>query len=177
MMHFDEVLRTFIAYFERESVEYALAGGLAIVAWGHTRLTHDVDFVVNGRDSDRVIAFAESAGYRTMHVSSGYSNHRHPDEAFGNIDFMYVYGETARQVFAGVTRLTVADTEVAVTRPEHLVAMKVNAMSSSPMRVLIDAPDIAFLLSLPDIDREKAREYFARHGLLKIYDELERERG
>lgn len=177
MMRFDEVLRTFISYFERESVEYALAGGLAIVAWGHTRLTHDVDFVVNGSDSDRVIAFAESIGYRTVHVSPGYSNHRHPEEAFGNLDFMYVYGETARQVFAGVVRLTVADTEVAVTRPEHLVAMKVNAMSSSPMRVLIDAPDIAFLLTLPDIDREKARDYFARHGLLQIYDELERERG
>ena len=90
---------------------------------------------------------------------------------------MYVYGETAKQVFAGAVRLNVADTDVVVTRPEHLVAMKVNAMSSSPMRVLIDAPDIAFLLSLPDIDREKAREYFARHGLLKIYNELERERG
>lgn len=47
-------------------------------------------------------------------------------------------------------------------------------MSSAPMRVLIDAPDVAFLLTLPDIDRSKAREYFARHGLLKIYDELER---
>jgi hypothetical protein len=121
-MQFDEVLKTFIRFFERESVEYALAGGLALVAWGHARSTHDVDFVVNGSDADRVIGFAESAGYRTLHVSPGYSNHRHEDEAFGNVDFMvWPYRRTRT-------------------------------------------------------DRAKAREYFAKHGLLKIYDELERTR-
>jgi hypothetical protein len=54
--------------------------------------------------------------------------------------------------------------------------MKVRAMKNSAMRVLIDAPDIAFLLSLPGLDRERVREYFSQHGLLKIYDELEKDR-
>lgn len=40
------------------------------------------------------------------------------------------------------------------------------------MRVLIDAPDVAYLLTLPGIDRNRVREYFLRQGLLKIYDEL-----
>jgi hypothetical protein len=54
--------------------------------------------------------------------------------------------------------------------------MKVRAMKNSPMRVLIDAPDIAFLLGIPGLDRERVREYFSEHGLLKIYDELEKDR-
>jgi hypothetical protein len=175
-MQFEEVLRTFIAWFESASVPYALAGGNALRAWGHQRLTYDVDFVVNGTDRRRAIAFAESLGYETAHASTGYSNHYHPDEAFGHVDFMYVYGPTADQIFAGVVRRTLGGIDLPVVRPEHLIAMKVRAMKNSPMRVLIDAPDIAFLLSMPGLDRERVREYFSEHGLLRIYDELEKER-
>lgn len=36
-MQFEDVLRTFVGFFDRESIPYALAGGLALVAWGHSR--------------------------------------------------------------------------------------------------------------------------------------------
>ena len=172
-MRFDEVLRTFSGFFEREGVRYALAGGIAVRAWGHSRPTQDTDFVVGGVDQQRVIGFAESLGYLTTFRSEGYSNHRHPTESFGNVDFIYVYGDTAEQVFRGAVKREVFEVQVPVTKPEHLVAMKVTAMANSPHRVLIDAPDIAYLLTLPDIDRANAREQFARHGLLRIFDELE----
>lgn len=44
-MQFDEVLRTWKEFFEREGVRYALIGGLAMSAWGSSRSTDDVDFV------------------------------------------------------------------------------------------------------------------------------------
>lgn len=175
-MQFDEVLRTWSGWFEAQGIHYAIAGGNALRAWGHTRLTYDVDFVVHGRDRERAIAFAESLGYLTTYVSDGYSNHHHRDEAFGHIDLIYVYGTTAEQVFAGSVERHLGNLAVPVVRPEHLIAMKVRAMKNSAMRVLIDAPDIAFLLTLPGLDRERVREYFSQHGLLKIYDELEKER-
>lgn len=90
---------------------------------------------------------------------------------------IYVYGATAEQVFAGSVRRSLVGVEMPVVRPEHLIAMKVRAMKNSAIRVLIDAPDIAFLLSLPGLDRDRVREYFSEHGLLKIYDELEKGRG
>ncbi|HWW60728.1 MAG TPA: hypothetical protein VN181_05110 [Thermoanaerobaculia bacterium] len=176
-MQFDAVLKTFKEFFEREGIRYALAGGLAVVAWGHQRPTNDADFVVGGTDGPRVRAFAESLGYETTHVSNGFSNHRHPNRTFGDLDLMYVYGDTAEQVFAGSRPRDALGVELPVTRPEHLIAMKVVAMKNSPLRVLIDAPDIAYLLTLPGIDRARAREYFAKHGLLKIYDELTQDLG
>jgi hypothetical protein len=175
-MQFDEVLTTWKDFFEREQIDYALAGGQAIAAWGHERSTHDVDFVVRGHDHPRIIRFAESLGYETTYVSDGYSNHHHPQHAFGHIDFMYVYGSTADSVLSGSVPRDRLGVRLPVVRPEHLVAMKVRAMKNSPMRVLIDAPDIAFLLTLAELDHERVREYFAQHGLLKIYDELEKER-
>lgn len=103
-MQFDQVLRTFADFFEREGIRYAVAGGAALVAWGHTRPTHDVDFAVDGNERERVIAYAEVLGYETTFASEGY------------------------------------------------------------------------LLSIPGVDRNRVREYFSQHGLLKIYDELEKER-
>jgi hypothetical protein len=97
-MQFDEVLRTWVTWFEAQPIAYALAGGNALRAWGHTRLTYDVDFVIDGKARAKAVAFAESLGYETAHESAGYSNHYHPDEALGHVDLMYVYGDTAEQV-------------------------------------------------------------------------------
>ena len=172
-MQFDEVLRTFAAFFEREGIRYAVAGGLAIHAWGRSRTTHDIDFVVDGTVQSRVIAFTESKGYRTLHASSGYSNHEHPDQTFGIVDFMYVYGETAERVFADASqRLVAGDAAAPVPKPEHLIAMKVQAIKNAPRRVSIDVPDIEYLLGLPGVDRNAVRDYFDRAGLLRIYDVL-----
>jgi hypothetical protein len=175
-MQFDEVLRTFVAFFEREAIRYAVAGGLAIHAWGRSRTTQDIDFVVDGGAQAKIIAFAESVGYATLHVSEGYSNHHHRTEAFGDVDLMYVYGTTADGIFAEATkRLIVGTVEAPVPRPEHLAAMKVQAIRNAPKRISIDVPDIEYLLTLPNVDRERIRDYFDRAGLLRIYDVIAKE--
>lgn len=175
-MKFDEVLRTFSAFFEKEGIRYALAGGTALLAWGHQRLTHDVDFAIDGVRRDQAVAYAEALGYETTFAGEGYSNHHHPNTDFGHVDFLYLYGSTADALFGATSRRNTLGVDLPVLRPEHLIAMKVHAMKSRPMRVLIDAPDIAFLMGIAGVDRQKVREYFSQQGLLKIYDELEKER-
>ena len=177
-MQFDEVLRTFSEFFEREAIRYAVAGGLAIHAWGRSRTTEDIDFAVDGIAQERVIRFAESIGYATLHSSEGYSNHEHPDEAFGFVDLLYLYGATADSVFADSARRLVAGEATApVPKPEHLIAMKVQAIKNAPRRIPIDVPDIEYLLTLPGIDRRVVRDYFERAGLLRIYDVIEKDAG
>ncbi|HYC60938.1 MAG TPA: nucleotidyl transferase AbiEii/AbiGii toxin family protein [Thermoanaerobaculia bacterium] len=175
-MQFEEVLRTFTEWFEREGIRFAIAGGLAIHAWGRSRTTQDIDFAIDGTARDRAIAFAESIGYVTLYVSDGYSNHEHPDQAFGRVDLMYLYGSTADRVFNDAARRLVAgDSEAPVPKPEHLIAMKVQAMKNAPRRVSIDVPDIEYLLTLPGIDRAAVRDYFQRAGLLRILDVIEKD--
>jgi hypothetical protein len=175
-VQFDEVLRTFSSFFEREGIRYAIAGGLAIHAWGYSRTTQDIDFMVDGAVRERVIAFAESIGYRTLHVSEGFSNHDHPEEHFGRIDLLYVYGTTAERLFASASPQFVAgDVQAPVPTPEHLIAMKVHAIKNAPRRVSIDVPDIEFLMKLPGVDQSVVRDYFDRAGLLRIYDVITRD--
>jgi hypothetical protein len=175
-VQFDDVLHTFARFFEREHIRYAVIGGLALQAWGHTRFTRDVDLVVERHARERVVAFAESLGYETLHVSEGYSNHVHGQADLGRVDFMYVDADTAEKLFPETTtRPIVGDFAAPVPAPEHLLAMKAMAMKNSPQRVLIDSPDVQFLLRLPGVDRAAVRDYFARHGLLELFDAIQKQ--
>jgi hypothetical protein len=171
-MQFDEVLLSFTGFFQREHIRYAVIGGLAIRAWGHVRTTQDGGFVVEQASKGRVVAFAESEGFETLHVSEGYSNHvRHSDR----VDFMYVDTATADAIFGQAeTREVVSDIRLPVARPEHLSAMKALAIKYNPRRGWRDVDDVLFLLRLPGVDRQAVRDYFVRKGLLDTFNEIER---
>src|SRR3712207_7577999 len=47
-----------------------------------------------------LIKFMESLGYKTVYRSSGYSNHSHAEPRWGDVDFVYIRGETSRKIFA-----------------------------------------------------------------------------
>jgi hypothetical protein len=174
-MKFDQVLTLFTTHFDAENIRWALVGGLALQAWGYSRFTHDIDIAVEGRHREQVLQFAESVGYETLHVSEGHSNHLHPSDDLGRVDFMYVHGETAEKVFDRArVRPIVGEFSGRVASPEHLAAMKGIAMKNAPRRVLIDSPDVEFLLSVEGVDREEIRNFYARHGLLELFDAISR---
>jgi hypothetical protein len=90
------------------------------------------------------------------------------------VDVIYVSGTTARAVFAGCAKKMIAPGVLApIPRPEHLVAMKVQAFSSDPTRYS-DLTDLHFLLALPELDQAMARGYFESAGLSGYYEQLRR---
>lgn len=176
-MQFDRVLRTFAEYFERERIRYALIGGLAVHVWGRVRPTRDVDFAVDAGRSKDVQAFVESLGFSTVYASDAFSNHAHSEPAWGHVDFMYLRGRTADTVFEAATRKELVEGHpMPVASPEHLAMMKAVAMKSFPHRTLYEGEDVRTLLKVPGVDREAVRDYFARHGLLELFDAIETKR-
>lgn len=176
-MQFDAVLRTFSEFFEREGIRYAIIGGLAMQAWGHARFTKDLDIAVRRSDQQRVLAFADSLGYEAFHVARGFSNHDHPDKTRGRIDFMYPDDATAERMFAAAVRkLIVGVVEAPVASPEHLAMMKGLAMRENEARILYEGEDVRHLLSLPDVDVAAVRDYFAKIGMLELFDAIRKAR-
>ena len=124
-MRFARVLRDLSGFLEGQGLGYALIGGHALAALGLARTTLDLDLVVESRGQEELRAYLEAEGYATLHRSAGYSNHLHSNPERGRIDCVYVGGETAAQLFAGVRHMTGPGGEtVPVPRPEHLAAMK-----------------------------------------------------
>jgi hypothetical protein len=112
-------------------------------------------------------------GYETLHASSGYSNHLHRDAAMGRLDFVYVSGDTSRQLFGSARKLLVlGEMSIPVPRAEHIAAMKIQAMKNDPERTFQEMADILFLMQLPGINKLEIREYFERQGLKGKYEEI-----
>jgi hypothetical protein len=64
-VRFDEVLRTFAEFFEREGVRWAVIGGLAEGAYGNPRHDMKVAFVIDRAARVRVTTFVESLPLET----------------------------------------------------------------------------------------------------------------
>jgi hypothetical protein len=153
----------------------AVIGGVALSAYGHPRLTIDLDIVTDAAAQDTVVRLMETQGFLTLHRSVGYSNHRHTDRDRGRVDFMYVRGETAERIFTSAREHPgPGGRPIQVPKPEHLIAMKVQAMKESPERTWQDMVDVAFLLRLDGVDQGEARGYFVRAGLEEQWNELAR---
>jgi len=172
-MDFARVLNLLGGYFSRSNQSFAVVGALGIAARGVGRTTFDVDIVARSEAQGRLIAFLESKGYRTDHRSSGYSNHVHEDCELGRIDVIYVSGETAIEIFEGVTMHDGPGGEVIpVPRVEHLAAMKLFAIKNNPQRVMQDLDDIGRILDLENVNRGEIRAYFQKYGLEDLLERL-----
>ena len=174
-MDFASELGTVRAFLADRRFRVAVIGGVALGAYGNPRLTLDLNIATDAAAQGTLIAFMESQDFPTLHRSPGYSNHRHPQR--GRVDFMYVRGDTADRVFGSTTELPgPGGNPIPVPKPEHLIAMKVQAMRDDPERGLQDLVDIAYLLQVDGIDRDEARGYFVRAGLEERWHELTRTR-
>jgi hypothetical protein len=174
-LNFARVLEVISVFLEEKGHRYALIGGVALAAYGLARTTLDLDFVLDAEAEEDVIGFLESRGYQTLHRSSGYSSHVHPDLRWGRVDILYVRGETSREIFGACrTSLGPGGVTVLLPKPEHLAAMKTLAMKNDPGRTFQEMADIRFLLHLPGVDRQEIRAYFERYGMGERFDELEK---
>jgi hypothetical protein len=161
-------------FFEERGEPFAVVGGLALLAYGAPRATFDVDLLARRGARDDFVAFLEARHFATLGVQPGFSNHQHEEPALGRLDVIYVSGTTAEAVFAGCAEKTIAPgVTVPVPRPEHVVAMKVQAFAKDRTRYS-DLADLQFLLALPDLDQGLARNYFESAGLPEYWEQLRR---
>lgn len=176
-MDFARELDEIGAFLDQAGHPHAVVGGVALAGYGHPRMTLDLDLVTDAAAQDALVAFMESRGFETLHRSTGYSNHLHPDRRRGRVDVVYVRGETARRVFAELRTLPgPGGRAIKAPKPEHLIAMKVQAMRDAPERTWQEMVDIAHLLGLEGVDRAEVRGYFEKNGLLARWEEIDRVR-
>lgn len=154
-------------------MDYALAGAFALKAYGYVRATQDIDFAVRQEDQFAIIQFLESLGFETLYRSTGYSNHAHALSGLGQIDFIYVSGETATAIFSEAQKRSILrDVRLPVVTPIHLVAMKVFAIKNEPRRRFREMADIEYLMSLPEVTIEDVKIYFEKQGLLEVFEQI-----
>lgn len=164
-MKIEPFIRQFVTYCESNKVDYALIGAFAMQAYGYTRATRDIDFVVRGRSQEKIVSYLESIGFETLHRSKGYSNHLHPIGPI-RIDFVYVDDMTAGKIFKETKLVAIfKNITVPVVKAEHLLTMKLFAAKNAPERQLRELADIKELVKTADIDKGYVKKMFEKYGL------------
>jgi len=169
-MNLKETLKTLIAMFNEQKVDFVLSGGLALSTMNVFRFTKDIDFLIFEESREKVHEIMMRLGYELQDFSSDeIRSYLSPLKVFGQVDFLLAKRKYTRAMMRRALKKDVFNGlfQVKTVRIEDLMGLKIQAIVNDPEnRYLIDAPDIQRLLSIhrDHIDMEVVREYF------KIFD-------
>ena len=173
-MDFGKVLGAVDSEFGEQGIAWAVVGGVAVILYGVSRTTLDVDIAADGDRQEEILTWLYKVGYECLHSSRGFSNHVHPQSSWGRLDVIYLRDSTRRDVLGNSRRLPgPGGLDVPVIEERHLIAMKAYSCKVDPGRRSQDLSDIRALARLRSVSESEVREIFERYdvsGLLKDSD-------
>ena len=176
-MNLKEVLKTLIAKFHEQKIDFILSGGLALSTMNIFRFTNDIDFLVLEESKTLIHEIMTGLGYELQDFSSDeIISYLSPVKVFGQVDFLLAKRKYTKAMMKRALKKKVFDGEYEVKTllPEDLIGLKIQAIYNDPKnRYLIDAPDIQRLLALhkDKMDLQLVREYFKLFGKEELLDE------
>jgi hypothetical protein len=69
-----EELRKVISAFDKNQIDYALCGGLAMAVYDHPRATIDIDMLIPGEAFERIPEIAKELGYSIRGLDMSFAN-------------------------------------------------------------------------------------------------------
>lgn len=150
-MNLYDELRGVLQELDRQGVEYALVGALAVAVWGAPRATKDIDLLVRRDDLARAMEVVRSRGFTLEALPFEFKdgtelqrmNKVDPSGDLLTLDLMVV-DESSIAIWNSRTRLPFGDGEVVVVSRDALIGMK--ARAARPQ-------DLMDIQNLKDIDR------------------------
>jgi predicted nucleotidyltransferase len=176
-MNLKEVLKTLIAKFHEQNIDFILCGGLALSTMDIFRFTKDIDFLVLEESRETIHKIMKDLGYELQDFSSDeIVSYLSPVKVFGQVDFILARRKYTKAMMKRSVKREIFDGEYEVKTllPEDLIGLKIQAIYNDPKnRYLIDAPDIQRMLALhkDKMDMQLVREYFKLFGKEDLLDE------
>jgi len=138
-------------------------------AYGYTRTTLDLDFLVCADDLAAWRAKFESLGYRWVGQTNAFAKFipEKDSSVLFPVDLMLVDRSTWELMASRGRRMTFGQVSLPVPDPLHLIALKLHAMRNAERRLSgKDLPDILQLIRICNIDTNEApfQEVLDRHA-------------
>ena len=164
-MFLDGQLDLIVGFFSERNFDYALAGAMALNAYGYCRSTRDVDLVTCLEYQNELIRFLESKGFETLYRSEAFSSHLMQGSSV-RFDFVYVDGPTGDAIFREAKEMAVfQEGSIRVVSVMHLIALKLFAARNDPGRKIREIADILELMKLNPVDRSEVESLLKDYGL------------
>ncbi len=155
-------------FFDENSIKYALIGGLALSAYGYTRFTNDVDFIVEAEGKEKILTYLTSLGFKTLQEDNSFSIHTLLGE---RLDCMYIEGVTSERIFQTTKIVSIMDIELPVVSAIHLSMMKAFANAQDPTRVQ-DLNDIKELYLRKAISEDELENIIIKYNCRDFFIDI-----
>lgn len=158
------MLRTLITEFSRLKIRCAAIGGFALGVLGVPRQTMDLDFLVHRDDLEKLNGALTALGYSREYFSENVSQYRHPDAAWGSVDFIHAFRTISLAMLDRAKDYPAVggNQTLRTVQPEDVIGLKVQAMYNDPERKAQDQNDIERLMGRygRQLDWVRIEEYY-----------------
>jgi hypothetical protein len=125
--------QTLSALFEaaaEQGLAWLLIGGNAIVLFGYPRLTIDIDLLVPAEKQSQWLDLMRGLGFRFLHGTAAFAQFQPGVDNLAPVDLMFVDSGTWKVMMDEACSKRFAGRAVMTPRLEHLIALKLHAVSS-----------------------------------------------
>ena len=175
-MNFEAVFKILIEQFQKYEIPFALIGGFALHAAGHSRATQDIDCLIDQKDAVKVKKILSSLGYEILHESEDVLNFASRLKELGKIDFLLAHRQYAKGMLKRADEIDVLNNafKIKIVKPEDIIGLKIQSSSNDAERFHQDMADIEALLRLKknQLDLELIRGYFKLFNREEEFDQI-----
>src|SRR3989338_3143548 len=164
-MDFVLVFKFIIETFNREKIDFAIIGGLALQFSGISRATRDIDLLIFSEDKAKVKGIMLRHRYKLLYESEDILNFHSNNFQLGKVDFLLAHRKYAVTMLKRAEEKEILEGKfkVKVLTVEDKVGLKVQSSSNDPERLHQDMADIELLIknNYRNLDLNLLREYFS----------------
>lgn len=147
-------INSFTQELQKNNIEFAIIGGLAVFAYGGERTTFDIDFLIDEKHKESIKKISDSMGLKIVNENLEVLQL----SGLVQIDIIFARREKTRNM---LKHLRVIDSfPYPVVSVEDLIGLKIQAFVGDRSREFTDKGDILTLFkNNPDLDLDKVKEY------------------
>lgn len=169
------ILREVASSAAEENIQFLVIGGLAVVFYGYSRDTADIDLLVSGDQVgawERILARNRYSVWRRAEM---FIQFKPVVEGAWPVDLMLVREATFAPMFTASQEVEIFGARVRIPAVEHLLALKLHALRHTHIeRFSKDFLDVEGIVRHSSIDLRapKYRDLFLKYGTLDLYEKI-----
>lgn len=159
------------------SLPFLVAGGHAVIAHGHPRMTFDLDLLIRQRDKAGWLGLVSELGYRLYSDMPTFLQLSESPAAVFPLDLMMVNDETFQKLQGAAVPLRLPGVNAHMVSLLHLIALKCHAVKHGHgERKIKDGDDLIELIKNNRLDLQvpELRATIVQHGDEELYGKLQR---
>lgn len=175
IMSYSTVFQLVCEEFKKANIPFILIGGFAVNAYGVSRNTMDVDFLIEEENCKQCVEILEKNHFQVDESRDAFVRLINSEFYPPRLDLMLVSKTTFEKIWPRVEKKKIAGYELMIPSVEHLIALKLHSMKNNANREWKDLPDVIGLIKINHID-VKTKEFLdlcLKFGTEELYNRIQ----